>query len=124
MTQFPTQTHFPDIAQTSPCHILIMPSAWLSSDKYQFLKSLILFDRLVNALSAVALCKREECDSHGSTKQLDVECHYDSANPVDDEHLSELWPAIVHAVHLSAALKHPVSGEAGKEISFLLTKHI
>ena len=30
-------SHYPDTEPTSPCPILIMPSAWLGSDKYQFL---------------------------------------------------------------------------------------
>ena len=36
MTCYPTQSHYPDTEPTSPCPILIMPSAWLGSDKYQF----------------------------------------------------------------------------------------
>ena len=31
-----TQLHYPDTEPTSPCPILIMPSARLGSDKYQF----------------------------------------------------------------------------------------
>ena len=37
MTWYPTQSHYPDTGQTSPCPILIMSSAWLESKKYQFL---------------------------------------------------------------------------------------
>ena len=31
-----TQSYYPDTEPTSPCPILIVPSAWLGSDKYQF----------------------------------------------------------------------------------------
>ena len=34
MTWYPTQSYYPDTEPTSPCFILIMPSAWLWSDKY------------------------------------------------------------------------------------------
>ena len=37
MTPYPTQSHNPDHEPTSPCAIVIMPSAWLGSDKYTFL---------------------------------------------------------------------------------------
>ena len=37
MTGYPTQSHYPDTEPTSPCPILIMLSAWLGSNKYQFL---------------------------------------------------------------------------------------
>ena len=40
ITRYPTQWHYPDIMLTSPCPILLMPSARLDSDKYQFYKSL------------------------------------------------------------------------------------
>ena len=36
MTCYPTQLHYPDTEPTSPCPILIMPSARLGSDRYQF----------------------------------------------------------------------------------------
>ena len=36
MTRYPTQSHFPDTEETSPCPILIMPRTRLGSDKYQF----------------------------------------------------------------------------------------
>ena len=36
MTYYPTQSHYPDTERTSPCPILIMLSARLVSDKYQF----------------------------------------------------------------------------------------
>ena len=36
MTCYPTQSYHPDNEQTSPCHILIMSSARLGSDRYQF----------------------------------------------------------------------------------------
>ena len=42
MTWYPTQSHYHNTDLTSPCPILIMPSTWLGSDKYQFDKSLIL----------------------------------------------------------------------------------
>ena len=37
VTWYPTQLHSTDTEPTSPCPILIMPSAWLCSNKYQFL---------------------------------------------------------------------------------------
>ena len=36
MTWYPTQSHYPDTKTTRPCPILIMQSAWLGSDTYQF----------------------------------------------------------------------------------------
>ena len=36
MTQYPTQSHYPDTEVTNPFPILLMPSARLGSDKYQF----------------------------------------------------------------------------------------
>ena len=44
MTQYPTQSHYPDIELTSPCPILLMSSARLGSNKYKFDKSLIWLD--------------------------------------------------------------------------------
>ena len=41
MTQGPIQSHYPDSELTSSCPILLMPSARLESDKYQFYKSLL-----------------------------------------------------------------------------------
>ena len=38
MTQYPTQLHYSGSVLTSPCPILIIPSARLGSDKYQFYK--------------------------------------------------------------------------------------
>ena len=43
-TWFPTQSHYPDTEPTIPCLILIMPSTWLGSDKYQFYTSLVWLD--------------------------------------------------------------------------------
>ena len=34
---YPNQSHYPDNQPTSHCPILIMPSGWFRSDKYQFL---------------------------------------------------------------------------------------
>ena len=45
MTWYPTQSHYPDIAPTSPCPIPIMPSTWLVSDTYQLYKSLDWLDQ-------------------------------------------------------------------------------
>ena len=39
MLWYPTQSYFTDTEPASPCPILIMPSSWLGSDKYQFNKS-------------------------------------------------------------------------------------
>ena len=36
-----TQSHYFNTEPTSPCPILVMPSAWLGSDKYNFFKSLV-----------------------------------------------------------------------------------
>ena len=41
MTWYSTQLHFPDTRPTGPYPILIMPSTWLGSDKYQFCMSLV-----------------------------------------------------------------------------------
>ena len=35
MTCYPTKSHYPDTEPTSPCPILMLPSIWLGSDKYQ-----------------------------------------------------------------------------------------
>ena len=37
MTRYPTQSHYLETEQTSPCPVLIMPSARLGSNKYNFL---------------------------------------------------------------------------------------
>ena len=37
MTLYHTKSYYLDTEPTSPCPILIMPSTWLGSDKYQFL---------------------------------------------------------------------------------------
>ena len=36
MTQYLTQSHFPDFELASPCPILLMPSAKLGHEKYKF----------------------------------------------------------------------------------------
>ena len=41
ITWYPTQSHYPDTELPSPCPILLMPSARLCSDKYQFDKFLV-----------------------------------------------------------------------------------
>ena len=41
MIQNPTQSHYHDAKLTSPCHIRVMPSAWVGSNKSQFYKSLV-----------------------------------------------------------------------------------
>ena len=48
---------------TSPCPILLMPSAWLGSDKYQFYKSLIWLDRESNSRSPTHTWGRRSTDS-------------------------------------------------------------
>ena len=40
-----SQSHYPDIEPSNPCAILIIPSTWLSSGKYQFDKSLAWLDQ-------------------------------------------------------------------------------
>ena len=42
--QYPTQSYYPHTELTSPCPILLMPSAWLGSDKYKFYKALVRLD--------------------------------------------------------------------------------
>ena len=41
ITWYPHQSHYPNTEPNSPCPILIIPSTWLGSDKYQFYKSLV-----------------------------------------------------------------------------------
>ena len=41
ITQYPTQSYYLDAELTSPYPILLMPSASLWSDKYQFYKSMV-----------------------------------------------------------------------------------
>ena len=41
MPRYPIQTAYSDASLTSPCPILIMPSTWLGSDKYQLYKALV-----------------------------------------------------------------------------------
>ena len=43
MTFFPTQSLYPDAGATSPCPILVIPSARLGIAKYQLCKSLVWF---------------------------------------------------------------------------------
>ena len=45
---YPLRSYYPNIEETSPCPILIMPSAWLGSDKYQYFKSLVWLDQGLN----------------------------------------------------------------------------
>ena len=43
MTRAPPITHiYPDTEPTSQCPILLLPSAWLGSDKYQFVQVICL----------------------------------------------------------------------------------
>ena len=41
MTQYPTQSHYPDTELTSPCSTLVIPRIKLHSDKHQLCMSLI-----------------------------------------------------------------------------------
>ena len=41
MTQFPTQSHYPDTERTNHCPLPVMPSTSLSSDIYQLCESLV-----------------------------------------------------------------------------------
>ena len=41
MSRYPTQPYYPDTEPASPCPILLMPSNWLWSNKYQFYKLLL-----------------------------------------------------------------------------------
>ena len=45
MTQYPTQSHYLDTELTTPCPILLMSSARLGSDKYNFYKSSLSLER-------------------------------------------------------------------------------
>ena len=51
ITWNPTQLHYPDTEPTCPCPILIMPSSWLGSDKYQFVKLLVWLDHWVEPMT-------------------------------------------------------------------------
>ena len=55
MTWPPTQSHYLDTEPTSPCPILVMPSIWLGSDKYQLCKSLLWILLESNSPSSVHL---------------------------------------------------------------------
>ena len=48
MTCYPTQSHYPDTEPTRPCPLLILPSARLGSDKYQFVKWLVWLNQELN----------------------------------------------------------------------------
>ena len=41
MTGYPAESHYPDTELTSPCPILMIPSAQVGSDKYKFGKSFV-----------------------------------------------------------------------------------
>ena len=62
---YPTESHYHDTELTSPGHILLMLSARLGSDKYQFCKSLVRLDQESNsqpsAREAIALPIRPPC---------------------------------------------------------------
>ena len=45
MSWYPTHSHYSGTKPTSPCPILIMLSAWIGSDKYQFLSHLDWLDQ-------------------------------------------------------------------------------
>ena len=64
MTWYPTQSHYPDTEQISPCPILIMPSTWLGSDMYQFVKSLIW---LVHGFEHTISPMRDQCATESAT---------------------------------------------------------
>ena len=51
MTSYPIQSHYPDTELISPCPILLMPSARLGSDKYQFYESLVWLDQETSSWS-------------------------------------------------------------------------
>ena len=70
MTQYPTQSHYPDTEPTSPCPILLMPSARLGSDTYQFDKSLVWLDREANSRSPA--CALHSTNS--ATSRLGLQC--------------------------------------------------
>ena len=52
MTPYPTQPHYPDTEPTSPSPNLLMLSARLGSEKYQFYNSLVWLDREANSWSS------------------------------------------------------------------------
>ena len=53
MTWYLTQSHYPDTEPTSPCPILLIPSARLRSDKYQFDKLMVWLNGEPNSRSPI-----------------------------------------------------------------------
>ena len=64
MTWYPTQSQYPDTDPTSSCPILIMPSSWLGSDKYQFYKLLIWCDQ---GFDSTISCTQDPCFTESVT---------------------------------------------------------
>ena len=60
MTCYPTQSHYPDTEPISPYLILIMPSTWLGSNKYQFDKSLVWLN---HGFEPTISCPRDPCST-------------------------------------------------------------
>ena len=49
MTQYPTQSQYPDTELPSPCPMLLMSSARLGYEKFKFYESLVRFDWELNS---------------------------------------------------------------------------
>ena len=62
------QSDYPDTELTSPCPMLIMPSAWLGSDKYQFCISFVWFDQGSDSLVGIlqSIKSRNGCSAHSA----------------------------------------------------------
>ena len=58
------QSYYPDNEPTSPCPILIMPSTWLGSDKYQFCKSLVWLD---HGIEPTISHTQDQCSTDSAT---------------------------------------------------------
>ena len=64
MILYLTQSHYLDTEPTTPSPILIMPSTWLGSNKYQFYKSLVWLD---NGFKPTISRTRDQCPTDSVT---------------------------------------------------------
>ena len=59
-----TRPHYPDTEPLNPCPILIIPSAWLGSDKYQFLSMSICMQCMLcnvcNVCNVLNVCMQNQ----------------------------------------------------------------
>ena len=85
MTCYPTQSRYPDTEPTSPCHVLIMPSARLRSDKYTFLSH--CFDSTGNSIPCTRCTHSTPSvnaptgNAHIERKHFRVTSHFTSCPP-------------------------------------------